>query len=1657
MRSRILFCLAGFCLNQFQTGVLSAQTLSGASAHFTFNESSGEPRNIANGSFAKILGGATQGVRGVIAKGIYLDGADGYVNLGRSASIKPTGAFTFTTHFYLHQSPLGNSNYYRIIDATGEGGPPTSGYRLQIYHDAVASKVRAMVIVMNKGTRFDTMIDLDDPVGWHFVVFTFDPEKDELRLNIDGHESARDLPADFNAVSYLDTDVILGGTGTSHFFPGILDDSRIYPKALTIEELDQLRIPLPVVGITREYVAGVTPDGDGDNQWEDLLGATDFPFTFATGQETHPIEDVTFPRIESAYEFPAAKATAPSGSKLGSSHSASFEIWFKPEDLNDNHILFEIGGEGSGSTLAMQADQLHWITQTGNNSNRMKASVTLPAESVGIWNQAVVVNHIKGDGRGEIFLFLNGGIVEDTDSRDTGYTNWAGGNGSGLGRFSGNYTGNDDVPTASIKDFNGQISIWRFYSGKVLTKSDASQSFRYLQTPLLVLPEIETFASDKTNVPLGEKASLLWSTEGAEVLEVSPHPGNVNFVTTAGEGTAEIIPSHSGIYSLHAANEYGESSARVEILVDDKRLEPRITEFLAINDGPLLDGDGRKSDWIELYNPSLSDTVLTGWSLTDDITNITKWKFPDGTIIAPDEYSIVFATTRLPDAANPDAAGYLHTNFKLDGDKGFLALVRPDGSIAQQFVSELNNEYPKQFKSVSWGLSESGTISYHPIPTPSAPNGIQVIGFVKDTKFSTPRGFYDQPITVEITSSTEGADIWYTLDGSPPSIGMGSIYSSPFDISKTTILRAAAFKLGFAPSNIDTQTYVFVDDVVKQPANPVGFPTEWAGKVADYEMDPEVIGETDIFNGTYRQSIKDDLKSLPVMSVVMAPEDLFGNAGIYDHPQADGFAWEKPASIELFFNDSQNKDLQVDCGIRIYGGSSRSPNFPKHGFRLCFRKKYGAGKLKFPLFADQPFGVDATDEFDELILRGGFNNSWAHWHWHQNPRAQYIRDQFVRDSQLAMGWPSPHGMFVHLYLNGLYWGLYNPSERPTESFMASYYDGEPEQFDTQNVNEAKSGDLQTWNTMMALANGGLGAAEAYGEIQEYLDVDNLIDYMMLNFYVGNDDWDGHNWYAGRKREVGAGYQFFSWDAELSISRHANPPPQPDFDIILNRDRTGLNSNNKPSRLYTKLRDNLEFRVRFGDQVHKHFFNGGVLSTEKVLQRWIARRDQVWPAIVAESARWGDYRRDVLQGGGNTPDQYDLFHRDKHYVDHQSWLLQTYFPQRGTIVLDQFRTRQLYPNVAAPEFSQYGGSVETGFILSISNPGGQGQLYFTEDGSDPRAVGGAINATASVYAAPLAITQSGWRKSRVLHNGEWSALNEAWFGLKLDLRITEINFHPAENPDHEFIEITNAGTEVADLSGVMFTDGIQYAFANDTILGGGKSLILVVNETAFNARYPGIPVAGTYLGRLRNEGERIALATPTAELFTVIYNNKKPWPAATEGKGFTLVLKDLTVDSDPADPSNWRTSTKPGGSPGEIDPDPMQDTDADSLPDSWEFLHFNNLEQTAESDPDHDGYVNLIELALGSNPEKATSINHPAVGLHEGTHLSLTYRRPINLRDWDYRIEVSSDLNIWNNGHGHIELISTTMDGDEEIIVSRDVTSITASSGKRFIRLVIESP
>jgi hypothetical protein len=608
-------------------------------------------------------------------------------------------------------------------------------------------------------------------------------------------------------------------------------------------------------------------------------------------------------------------------------------------------------------------------------------------------------------------------------------------------------------------------------------------------------------------------------------------------------------------------------------------------------------------------------------------------------------------------------------------------------------------------------LAEITTVSmaegFFDEPTPGAENGTLFTDFVADTQFSTDRGFHDAPFTVEVTTATPGAAVRYTTDGSAPTETNGITYTGPVPVSGTTTLRAAAFKPGFLPTNVDTHTYIFLADVLTQTG--AGFPPTWGAVAANYEMDPEVVNDP-----RYRDEIREDLLSLPSVSIVMQIDDLFGaSRGIYANSQASGVAWERPGSVELILPEGMEgpagdgRGFAIHCGVRMHGGVGRSPSVPKHSFRFLFKGAYGPTKLDYPLFGD-----DAAEEFDTLILRAGFNNTWVFNSPGEMRQAQYLRDQWMRDAGLALGQPQPHGIYVHLYVNGLYWGLYNFVERPSAPFAAAYFGGEKEEWDVLNSSEPVDGSKDAWNTLQALADAGVATPEAYAAIQEYLDVPNLIDYMIFNFYGGNSDWDGHNWYAGRRRAPGAGYKFFSWDAERSLEG-------------LGSDRTGLNAADKPSRLYSQLRANEEFRVLWGDHSHRHFFNGGPLSPEACGERYERLAASIERGIVGESARWGDTHREPP------------FTRDVEWTAERDRLLASYCPQRTQVMVSQFRAAGLYPTVDAPRFSRHGGRIEPGFELIATAP--EGTIYYTLDGSDPRLEGGAVSSQALVAGTVTATT------------------------------------------------------------------------------------------------------------------------------------------------------------------------------------------------------------------------------------------------------------------------------------------------------------------------------
>ncbi len=260
-----------------------------------------------------------------------------------------------------------------------------------------------------------------------------------------------------------------------------------------------------------------------------------------------------------------------------------------------------------------------------------------------------------------------------------------------------------------------------------------------------------------------------------------------------------------------------------------------------------------------------------------------------------------------------------------------------------------------------------------------------------------------------------------------------------------------------------------------------------------------------------------------------------------------------------------------------------------------------------------------------------------------------------------------------------------------------------------------------------------------------------------------------------------------------------------------------------------------------------------------------------------------------------------------------------------MVLDQLRAAGLYPRVGAPVFSRPGGLVDPGVSISMELPSGTtGSIYYTLDGSDPRLFGsGFVSTRARLYAGPIAIQDTTRLKARTLSGETWSALAEALYVVAQPtgyLAITELHYHPAEAGELEFVELHNAGPYTIDLSGLWFEDGIRYAFPEGSTLAPDEYLVLAADFAAFAARYPGVPVAGAYEGRLDNAGGKVTLKDPAGKtILSADYGDEGLWPVSPDGFGHSLVVLDPFGDLD--DPTNWRASARAGGSPGGPDPEP----------------------------------------------------------------------------------------------------------------------------------------
>jgi hypothetical protein len=308
---------------------------------------------------------------------------------------------------------------------------------------------------------------------------------------------------------------------------------------------------------------------------------------------------------------------------------------------------------------------------------------------------------------------------------------------------------------------------------------------------------------------------VLWSCVGAQA---------VDFQGTETEPNATVIFPGPGVYplKLQVWDERGhEGSDTVIIRVtepDCPAVGPPGDTSLVISE--IMAGNSRTyptqvngvtvfSDWIELYHAGEQPILLAGWHLTDDRNNPRKWPLP-AIALGPETYWVVYATgieieddpARFP---YRDDRGRYHTNFKLDLDGEYLALVDPNDHVWPAFAST----YPAQVTDISYGWC-GDRMRFFADPTPGLPNRGGGSEILDRPAFSRAGGAFVEPFSLALLTSRGTAEIRYTLDGTVPTEA-SVLYTGPIAIQDSTEVLCRAYEPGCAPSPVAGATYIALD------------------------------------------------------------------------------------------------------------------------------------------------------------------------------------------------------------------------------------------------------------------------------------------------------------------------------------------------------------------------------------------------------------------------------------------------------------------------------------------------------------------------------------------------------------------------------------------------------------------------------------------------------------------------------------------------------------------------------------------------------------------------------------------------------------------------------------------------------------------------------
>lgn len=528
-------------------------------------------------------------------------------------------------------------------------------------------------------------------------------------------------------------------------------------------------------------------------------------------------------------------------------------------------------------------------------------------------------------------------------------------------------------------------------------------------------------------------------------------------------------------------------------------------------------------DWLELKNVSDEPIQLSDYYLSDDNDYLTMWRLPAG-ILNPGEIKVIICddSDKYPDAA------YIKVPFKLGSERERVYLSHAESGLCDSvFLRDIPHN--RSFGRIN---GENGFFFFEN-PSPGAENGWGGRRVSAMPLALTADGVFEKGgVRVELEAA---GDIYYTTDGSFPTAG-SSMYTGPFTIDSTCVVRAVCVEEGSVPSRALTLNYI--------------------------------IGEG---------------HSMPVLSLATDyPDDFWF---MYNTKRKD---LEAPGSIS-FYEDGSS--FTLGCSIEMHGEASLL--MPKKSVSVKFSAAHGQEVLEYDIFGG------GVAEFSNLVLRAGLDIN------RNIPRNELLENLCLQFSDNV---PTQRGRHCVLYINGKYQGVYVLTEKTNEQHYANLMGVTRDSVIDNKV--MISPDMPFHKEVIDFVRkNDISSDEGFEKFSQIMDIDNIIDWMIIQGYSSNNDITDSNIRFCRSSEGDGKWRIVLFDMDSTMI-----DPHQSFKNVLRPGST-------PCAVFiVPLMQNAQFRDRFLTRTAEVL--GSTLSDENVVKELLRLKEIMSPEVDRDYRRMG---------------------------------------------------------------------------------------------------------------------------------------------------------------------------------------------------------------------------------------------------------------------------------------------------------------------------------------------------------------------------------------------------------------------------------------------------